>query len=488
MSTKEEIIKKLLKNILDDRLKRLEKREMEQRKDLKLAKDAYNKQGILVKKLCSVKIEIKKPVKRNRTVDKLSRNKLANTVSRRNLSIFDKDKSKRSKTPNIIMRKKKTEPKEKNENKKKSKTPLKSIKKGHNSNTTKEPSYMAGTSSNLNKNKKFGDKANLKSKRSITPDSKINSKAHNGKKLAKSTNENHDKDLKLIDIKAEDMNEYVPMEEKKSEVKKEEVKKEEVKIPLFEQLMDNNKIINSLSLFMDEGTQYNFFSCNKKLTKYLNEKLMTSIETLKSKNNISSSSTIQDQINAIKLKYKKEELTTEPEFSLSRATVKAIEMLNSDVYNKIFRNKEDYPTLFEIFLVYRIFFQLLKDSNLNSIKDDKLFWAEVSDYILKNNNGSTGEFFKNSIKNFDFSGKNLYQVKKLVSGHEDKIKPSAVSKVCQTTGLIIFMIKDTLEYVGIIDSKKSVPSLKLKVLEYIGELQTKLESYIENIKKINNRV
>jgi hypothetical protein len=239
---------------------------------------------------------------------------------------------------------------------------------------------------------------------------------------------------------------------------------------------------------MDEGTQYNFFSCNKKLTKYLNEKLMTSIETLKSKNNISSSSTIQDQINAIKLKYKKEELTTEPEFSLSRATVKAIEMLNSDIYNKIFRNKEDYPTLLEIILIYRIFFQLLKDSNLNSIKDDKLFWAEVSDYILKNNNGSTGEFFKNSIKNFDFSAKNLYEVKKLVSGHEDKIKPSAVSKICQTTGLIIFMIKDTLEYVGIIDSKKSVPALKLKVLEYIGELQTKIESYIENIRKINNRV
>ena len=342
---------------------------------------------------------------------------------------------------------------------------------------------MAGTSNNLNKNKKFGDKTNIKSKRSITPDPKIKSKVNNGKKKVKLTNVNHDKDLKLIDIKAEDMNEYVPMEEKKPEVKK-----EEVKIPLFEQLINNNKIINNLSIFMDEGTQYNFFSCNKKLTKYLNEKLMTSIEELKSKNNISPSSTIQDQINEIKLKYKNEELTAQPEFSLSRATVKAIELLNSDTYNKIFRNKEEYPTLFEIFLVYRIFFQLLKDSNLNSIKDDKLFWAGVSDYILKNNNGSTGEFFKNSIKNFDFSAKNLYEVKRLVSGHEDKIKPSVVSKICQTTGLIIFMIKDTLEYVGIIESKKSIPAFKLKVLEYIGELQTKIENYIENIKKINNMV
>jgi hypothetical protein len=57
---KEEILKKLLNNLLEERLSRLEKRNNEQTKDIKLEKDAYNKQELLVKKLCSIKIEPKK--------------------------------------------------------------------------------------------------------------------------------------------------------------------------------------------------------------------------------------------------------------------------------------------------------------------------------------------------------------------------------------------------------------------------------------------
>jgi len=57
---KEEILKKLLKNLLEERLSRLEKRNNEQTKDIKLEKDSYNKQELLVIKLCSIKIEQKK--------------------------------------------------------------------------------------------------------------------------------------------------------------------------------------------------------------------------------------------------------------------------------------------------------------------------------------------------------------------------------------------------------------------------------------------
>ena len=40
---------------------------------------------------------------------------------------------------------------------------------------------------------------------------------------------------------------------------------------------------------------------------------------------------------------------------------------------------------------------------------------------------------------------------------------------------------------GIIHStKKSIPILELKYLEYIREIQTKIENYINDIKKMNN--
>ena len=100
--------------------------------------------------------------------------------SRRKNSLNVEDKKpKRSKTPNMIIRKKKPElkekekEKEKNEKLRKSKTPFKmTVKRIHN-NTTKIPSYMAGTSSNMNKNRKFNDKNNLTMKKAITPDAKI---------------------------------------------------------------------------------------------------------------------------------------------------------------------------------------------------------------------------------------------------------------------------------------------------------------------------
>ena len=505
---KEEILKKLLKDLLDDRLKRLEKRNLEQMKDIKLEKEAYNKQGILVKKLCSIKIEQKNALKKNTTNNRFStksRDKTPNNSRPRGRNLI-KDESKkplRSKTTNTTIRRVKKDTKEKNDNLKKQKVPI-TIKTIKNTNNSKNPSYMAGTSSNLTKNRKNNNtksSQNLSKRKAKTPDvrnkNKIPKKKAPSNKETKTTPFNNN--LKLVDLKIEDMKEFIEAgtkspetkEEVKEEVKeeiKEEVKKEE-KICKFEPLMDNNKIINKLSSFLDETSQYNLFSSNKKLSKYLYEKLMTILDELKSKNNISSSSTIQDKINALKLKYKNEELIMEPpQFNLSKGSIKALELLNNgEQYNKIFQEKDLQPPLNDILLVYRIFFQMLKNNNICKIKDDKLFWMEASDYILNNNGGKTGEFFKESINNFDFSIKNIYEVKKIVNGNEEKIKPSAFSKICGTTGLVIFLIKDILEYMGIIHStKKSIPILELKYLEYIREIQTKIENYINDIKKMNN--
>ena len=57
---KEELLKKLLKNLLEERLSRLEKRNLEQMKDIKFEKDSYKKQELLVNKFSTIKIEPKK--------------------------------------------------------------------------------------------------------------------------------------------------------------------------------------------------------------------------------------------------------------------------------------------------------------------------------------------------------------------------------------------------------------------------------------------
>ena len=491
---KEEILKKLLKNLLEERLSRLEKRNNEQQKDIKFEKDAYKKQELLVKKLCSVKIEPKKPknnLEKGRGNGNRIRDKTPNILRadrRRNNS--NKKISLRSMTPDATIRKKRPEKKEA------IKTDLRTIKKG----TTKNnniPSYMMGTKSNANKNRRDNDKNNESNKRERAKTGKrahtadiIKKKKSDTKKIKtnkiKNTIENN---LKLVDLKIEDIKEHVPIEEKKEEKKEEpiiEIKKEkepETKKSFnFDLLLDDKKI-KVLSSFLDKETKYNFFSCNKKLIKYIKDYLTDSLITLELKNDISESSTIDDQINALKLRYKNDQFSEEPPiFTLSKGTVKAIELLNNGEYKKIFNNKELVPPLDSIIFVYRIFFIFLKDNEIKNIKDQHLFWIKASEYIINNSNGKVGDFFKDSIKNFDFSVKNIYEAKKIIYGQEDKLKPACFSKICGTTGLVIFLIKDTLEYCGLIQSfKKNIPSLCLRYLEYIAETKSKLQNYIDNI-------
>ena len=172
-----------------------------------------------------------------------------------------------------------------------------------------------------------------------------------------------------------------------------------------------------------------------------------------------------------------------PALSLSKGTIKALEILNDIKYKDIFKNKDLIPPLNEILIVYRIFFQLMKDNNLNKIKDDKIFWKKATEYILLNCKDNLGDFFNNSLNNFDLSYRNIYEIRKIVHGNEDKIKPVIYSNLCGTTGLVIFLIKDVLEYLGIIiNYKKNIPGIMIKYLEYINNNKNKVENYINKIK------
>ena len=60
MSYEKNLLKKLLSNLLDERLKRLEKRNIEEIKDLNYAKVEYKKQNIILDQLIKKKLSVKK--------------------------------------------------------------------------------------------------------------------------------------------------------------------------------------------------------------------------------------------------------------------------------------------------------------------------------------------------------------------------------------------------------------------------------------------
>jgi hypothetical protein len=55
---------------------------------------------------------------------------------------------------------------------------------------------------------------------------------------------------------------------------------------------------------------------------------------------------------------------------------------------------------------------------------------------------------------FDFSSENLYKIMKIYANEINKINPTYFSKICSTTSLFIFLLKDALEYSGLIIVEK----------------------------------
>ena len=252
---------------------------------------------------------------------------------------------------------------------------------------------------------------------------------------------------------------------------------------------DGNSIIKLICSFLDKKSKIKFLSISKKLIRPLTYYIEDLYKEALNINNITFSNTIESQINNIKKKKCKDEDYDSPKhaFSLSKGSLKALELLNSEAYNKIFKKEILEPPLDSIILIYRILFQLIYKEELIGITNDKKFWEKTRKYILENNEGKTGNFIKEYISEFDFTNKNIYKLKKLVNGNEDKIKPLVYENICRTTGVITFIIKDSLEYCGIIyNDRKTKPNIVINYLEELQKNLNRAKDYIDTLKEIRN--
>ena len=250
---------------------------------------------------------------------------------------------------------------------------------------------------------------------------------------------------------------------------------------------DGNEITLLICSFLDKNSKINFCSCSKCLLNQLSYVLDDIYHNILNLHKIDYTNSIEDQIKNIKSQYTQEEIDSQNnEFSLSQSSIKALKLLNDNSYNAIFRTKKLEPPLNEILLIYRLFFQLIEKEELVNIESDKKFWHKARNYILSNNNDETGSFFEKCIPEFDFSPKNIFKIKKLINGKEDKLKPLIYENICKTTGLVIFIIKDSLEYCGIIlNNKKTKPKVLINYLEYLKGNLNKTKEYIDKLKYIN---
>lgn len=184
----------------------------------------------------------------------------------------------------------------------------------------------------------------------------------------------------------------------------------------------------------------------------------------------------------IKDKNKEEKIYNNPSFDFlySRNFIKAFELLNKSYYIELFRLRTPIPKN-KILLVYIIFMSIVKNYRIdifNSINNKEKFWNKLCEFFVRES--VDGEYFGDLIKfllikQSDFSLENILNLKQLVKSHLNILFPVNYSKESPTTGIFVYLIRELLEFTGVIESDKTSPYHKSTLYNfYINNLNNKI--------------
>ena len=170
--------------------------------------------------------------------------------------------------------------------------------------------------------------------------------------------------------------------------------------------------------------------------------------------------------------------------NLTKGALKAINLLNEEILNRIFI-EEKSPNK-EILIVYKIYFQLINQQDIIKtfdISDINIFWNKCKLYF-REYGGKTGNVLNEIIskKKIILNGETIYKVYKLVQKNINKIYPAYYSKICGTTGLFVFFIKDVLDFLGFSNDK----NIQKNAYWSYSEIINFLDSKINYLYKYNN--
>ena len=165
---------------------------------------------------------------------------------------------------------------------------------------------------------------------------------------------------------------------------------------------------------------------------------------------------------------------------LSKPSKKALNLLNEKVMNKIFY--ESVLPNDDILLIYKIFFNMI-DSPIKNINNRENFWEECRYFFVNGINGKTGDLLFGIIndKKICLKGENIYNIYNLSKNNLNKIIPSYFSKICGTTGLFVFFIKDVLDYFGI-SADKAMLNNRYRTYNIIIDYINNKINFIEKFK------
>ena len=104
---------------------------------------------------------------------------------------------------------------------------------------------------------------------------------------------------------------------------------------------------------------------------------------------------------------------------------------------------------------------------------------------MDNKGEKLSNFCNESISKFIFDDKNILKVKEMSIDISEKLKPKYWSKICPTTGFFAFIIKDLVEYTGIVEDKKTQPSRIKANYIYVKGVLEKLDKFLKFLESLN---
>lgn len=166
-------------------------------------------------------------------------------------------------------------------------------------------------------------------------------------------------------------------------------------------------------------------------------------------------------------------------FKLTKGAEKAVILLNDPIYSVLFKDGK-VPSE-DVLLPFKLYLQIINKKDVCPIlsKNNNFIWSYFCSLLEQNCQDKPGNYLSGVLyENFDTSSENLYEIYKLLDKNHYKITPNYYSKLCGTTGLIVFFVKDALEYLGFIEDKRTAPNsinnLYTKCKDYLCEKRLKL--------------
>ena len=241
-------------------------------------------------------------------------------------------------------------------------------------------------------------------------------------------------------------------------------KKEKVKeINVIELFKKDNNIFKNILKYLSQKESIYFYSMNNYLNKGRIKYFDNKKEELLSRLNLKKDETLEKKINEIKNLFTEEDLSQRKKFEITQETRELIKKMNNEEYiDKLKNFKTNDKANENINIIFKILFIFLGEENIYITKNNDIFWKKCLHYFDEKCSGKIGDFLLQKIPFFKFDTKEFNRIENLLKENKTEI----INEMKQNTNyLIIPLIKESLEYFGIIFSQqKTEGSLYIKIL------------------------